>query len=105
MLEVVVMKPISPAEVIEAKRAAIPSEVIEIFNEHIGRNWDGHVSVVVLSDVAEEICAKLDLTREELRRQHLLDVEPLYRAGGWKVVFDRPGYNESGKSTYTFTAK
>jgi hypothetical protein len=34
-----------------------------------------------------------------------MDVEPVYRKAGWKVDYDRPGYNESYEAHYTFTER
>ncbi len=31
-----------------------------------------------------------------------LNVEELYRAQGWTVTYDKPGYNESYPATFTF---
>lgn len=36
-----------------------------------------------------------------LDREHL-DVEDVYRAAGWEVTYDKPGYNETYDATFTF---
>lgn len=36
--------------------------------------------------------------------QHWLNFEGAYRRAGWKVEFDKPGYNESYPATFKFTA-
>lgn len=99
------VRPIRPDEVVSAKREAIPDEVIEIFNELIGRNWNGYVSVVQQNEVVARLCDKLGISREEVFERHLLDVESLYKNEGWKVDYDSPAYNETYPATFKFTKK
>ena len=50
----------------------------------------------------EEPTAK---ARQELFDNHYLDIEPAYRNAGWKVEFDKPGYNETYDSYFVFSKK
>lgn len=98
-------KPITPAEVGKAKTAAMPQEVIAVFNELIAAAWDGHSAVVKQSDAADLIAARLDISRGDVFNRKLLDVEPIFEAHGWKVEYDKPGYNETYPATFTFTVR
>jgi len=44
-------------------------------------------------------------TRDEVFDKGWLNIEPMYRAAGWKVVYDKPAYNESYEPTFTFTKR
>lgn len=98
--------PIKPSEIRAAKRASIPDEVFAAFNEAIARSWDGHQAIVRQDEVTEAIVRAMHIPRDELFRRHLLDVEEAYRADGWDVKYDKPGYNETyHPATYTFTIR
>lgn len=99
-------RPIRPAEVVEAKAAQIPAVVFAVFNDLIARNWDGRRSVIRKDDAVREITERDPaLTTDEISHQHLLDIEPVYRAAGWGVSYSKPGRNESGNAMFTFTMK
>ena len=55
-------------------------------------------------DVAKLIVQK-GLKRQDIFDNHWLDVEDLYRKNGWKVDYDKPGYNESYNAYFVFSAK
>lgn len=53
--------------------------------------------------MAAAILAKLpDVTREQIYENRWLDIEDSYRAVGWHVEYDKPGYCESYEATFTF---
>jgi hypothetical protein len=93
-----VTKPLSPSEVHTKAGSKIPEEVIGIFNDLILENYDGKKSVVKQKDA---------ITRIQIALGHLdvnwLNVETMYENVGWKVVYDKPAYNESYDSTFTFS--
>lgn len=102
--------PIKPKEVQGKKTSKIPEPVFEAFNELIVQEWNGHSSNFTLREVADLAVKKLKDTGEyeEMSRQYLydhgwLDVEPAYRKAGWKVDFDKPGYNETYDANFTFS--
>jgi hypothetical protein len=45
----------------------------------------------------------MGMERAEVFSKHYLDFEDVYRKQGWKVYFDRPGFNESYTATFTFS--
>jgi len=45
----------------------------------------------------------LKVDRNKIFEMGWLDVEDAYRAQGWNVVYDRPGYCESYEASFIFT--
>jgi hypothetical protein len=102
------IKPISPKDVVTAKQESMPDNVIEAFNELIAEKWNGSSSTVKQADAVERIIKKFGWDKEqedELWDDNWLDVEPIFRKAGWKVEYDKPGFNESYPATYTFKKK
>jgi hypothetical protein len=99
-------KPITPHEVVDAKAKAMPDEVIEVFNELIAKNWNGHQAVIKKGEAVSAIIAALDLEgNREIYDNNWLDVEDIFRKAGWDVKYDKPGYNETYEGYYTFQKK
>jgi hypothetical protein len=96
--------PIRPQDVTVQKAAQIPEKVFEVFNLLIVRGWNGHSSVVLQDEVVRLLKAE-GISGPRIDTEHLLDVEDIYRAEGWDVRYSAPGYNETGRSTYTFSKK
>lgn len=94
--------PIHPDEVELAKATAIPDMVFRVFNDHIVRNFSSNRAFVVQEDVVKDLVAA-GFTRQEIIDNHWLDVESSYRAMGWRVSYDKPGYNESYAAKFCFT--
>jgi hypothetical protein len=92
------MKPISPKEAQDLKNRNLPSEVIEAFNELIAQDFNGTTSTVSQKEVVALIKKKLKTEFKD----HYLNVEPLFEDHGWKVVYDKPGYNEDYDATFEF---
>ena len=105
------MKPITPDEVVSAKRDSLPQEVLEAFNEMIASSWNGSYSHFKTKEVVAVILEKMNygkitqpiIKSDELFENHWLDVEDIYRKAGWKVVYDNPAYNETYDATYKFS--
>lgn len=95
-------KPITPDEAGTAK--VIPDEVITAFNETIALHFDGRASNFTTIEIVSAIVKK-GISRKVIFDNHYLDVEPIFEAVGWKVVYDKPGYNESYEANFTFTRK
>lgn len=100
-----VVKPIRPEQVVPAKKAELPDAIFEAFNELIARNFNNGSAVVQQDAVADLIAAKAGVRVAFVFKNHWLDVEDLYREAGWKVVYDKPGFNESYQATFTFSRK
>lgn len=98
--------PITPSQVVQLKRESIPSEVIEAFNEMIATSWNGYEAHFTQRDVISMIQNKgLRLSGQELCEKGFLDVEDLFRKVGWKVEYDKPGYNEDYDASFSFQKK
>jgi len=93
------VKPITPAEVTDKKLKVIPDGVIEAFNELIAENWDGHFSAFTQKAVTQRIKEKMKHQSFDIK---WLDVEPIFEEIGWRVEYDKPGYNESYPAAFTF---
>ena len=108
------MKPISPKDASMKAIVKFPKEVIEAFNEVIVENLKvinstggtkRTVAEFTQDVVVNRICAKMDITRDEVFNKKYLDVEHIFEKEGWTVDYDKPAYNESYKATFTFSGK
>lgn len=99
------VKPITPSEVTKVKATALPEEVLEVWNAAIAAAWTGHDAVIKQTEIAGSLAARMDCSRDDVYTNHWLDIEPVYRAAGWKVVYDSPAYCESYPATFKFTKK
>ncbi len=99
------IKPITPSQVVKAKKDSLPDGVIEAFNELIAEKFDGRESSITLNEAIARVAKKTGFTRDKVCDNGWMDVESIYRKAGWKVEYDQPGYCESGTATYTFSKK
>lgn len=56
----------------------------------------------------DEIVQKLvarGLKRSDIFENHWLDFEDAYRASGWGVEYDKPGFNETYQARFIFSPK
>lgn len=96
------VKPITPDDLASGRGKNIPDQVIEAFNELIAETGGR----VLQDDVVKRILAKMPIVeRYEVFKKGWLDIEGIYGEAGWKVVYDKPGYNETYKANWTFTRK
>lgn len=93
--------PIKPDDVTQKKTSTIPDVVFDAFNETIAKHWDGRVARFEQREVVALITAK-GISSTDAYAKKYLDVEESYRAVGWSVEYDRPGYNETYEPTFTF---
>ncbi len=98
------VQPIKPDEIVGEKERIFPDVVLESFNTIIARNFSNGSANVKQEDVIALMLEK-GLTREEIHRNGYLNVEEIYRSKGWKVSYDKPGFNESYPATFTFRRK
>jgi len=96
------VKPIKPGEVADKKKIDIPDAAFEAFNELIAENYNGRTATVYQDKVVERMAAK-GLNRNEIFKKGWLDVEEIYGKTGWKVEYDKPGYNEDYAAHFIFT--
>lgn len=98
------VRPIRPSDVATEKKRTFPDAVLASFNELIAQKWSGSSATITLDGVVA-LMVKKGLKRKEISEKHWLDVEDVYRAAGWSVEYDSPGYNESYPATFTFARK
>lgn len=96
-------KPFSPDQIAEAKKAVIPAGVIGVFNRLIAKHYSEGSAEIGQKEIVAAICATMECERGKVFAEKWLDVEDLFRAEGWKVVYDKPAYNESYEATFTFS--
>lgn len=110
---------ITPQEISKLKGEIFPPAVLEAFNEQIAKNYiNKNQSVTVYQDdVIDAIIVKqigppsafddtyesrAKAARNEIFNEKWLNVEEVYRAAGWEVVYNKPAYNETGKAFFRF---
>lgn len=106
------IKPITPNDVGKEQLKIIPEFVIDSFNKLIATNFDGYVSRVKQDDVVDLIKSTAGFTAVVLKDKTLdsfdnkwLNVETIYEDAGWKVTYEKPGYNEFGSAFFYFKPK
>lgn len=88
-----------PGELLLQQKLSIPKEVLEAFEAEITKQWDGTQARVLQKDVIARI---KNISKEELYANHWLDVEPIFRANGWDVKYDKPAYCENYNAFFIF---
>jgi hypothetical protein len=94
-------KPITPRE---AKKLAggIPDEVLEVVNDFIAKNGGRPITIIEKELVRAIVTRHPSITSAMLYERHWLDFEAIYRGAGWKVEYDKPGYNETYEASWSF---
>jgi hypothetical protein len=97
--------PITPDEAAALKVNATPEGVYEAFNELIAKHYVKGQSVIKQKEIVKLILKKLgkSFTEQQIYDNRWLDIEPEYRAKGWKVKFDSPGWDESYEPFFEFS--
>lgn len=105
------MKVYTPKDA-ELNSKNIPDFVFDVFNDLLSKKWNGGKEIIITQDEAvEAILSKyrseydIEALRSVVFDKHCLDVESIYEKSGWKVTFDKPGFNEFYKAYFTFTPK
>lgn len=95
------VKPISPDQV--GNGSHIPDEVFEVVNKLLQANWTGSSATIKQKEVLDVLEAHY--ARDTAFDKGWLNFEGAYRAQGWKVVYDKPGYTEFYGAYWKFTRK
>lgn len=96
-------KPIRPQDVSEAPAPSFPPEVFDAFNSLIREKYRNGEARFTFREAAARVASLLEITVSSVYREKYLDVEEAYRKAGWKVVMDKPGYNESYEGFWVFS--
>jgi hypothetical protein len=94
-----VNEPYSPADAAAAKTSAIPPVVFAVINELLATHVSNGRATFKQSDIIEGVRTR---TGEPFQHQWLSFAD-VYKARGWHVSSDIPGYNESYPAMYTFS--
>lgn len=94
---------ISPHEVAKAKQQALPDEVMRCWNDLIAIKFSSGQSYIPQEDIVNALMIAMDCKRTVIFQNNWLDIEAIYQAKGWKVKYDKPGFNEGGSASFTFT--
>lgn len=91
-------KPISPDEI----KIELPEFVIQGINAAIQEKYRGGSFTVKQNEIMDFIMqfAPEGFQRSDLGAKGYLDFEELYESYGWKVKYDRPGFNENYYDPY-----
>lgn len=97
------VEPFSPADAKAAHQASIPDEIINAVNRLLTIAGASGSRRILITQ--REVLAAVEGTysADRIFANNWLDFEPLYRNKGWKVKYDKPGYNESYDAFWTFT--
>jgi len=109
------IRPLSPSDIGAAKLANFPPVVIKIINDLLaaetsGRNGN-YSATIKQKDIVDAIKKEFGDTymgtpiNKAIDKGGWLNFEPIFEAAGWKVSYDRPGYNESYEASFEFTTK
>lgn len=104
------MRPITPAQVGEAKGSIFPPEVIQAFNECIASHFVRESANFTQKEVKArivELMQKRDphFHQSMILQRGWLNVEAYYESVGWKVSYDKPAYCENYDANFTFTQR
>jgi hypothetical protein len=107
------MKPITPKEAKASKHSSIPDEIIQATNELIVEHLELDGSATVLQkDITSRALSKFKkanseskITSQMMFDKKWMDIEPVFRAAGWRVTYDKPGFNEEYEASFCFERK
>lgn len=121
------VKPVTPKEAGALKQEMwernLPPPVLEAINEAIIAEHEERGFTVTQEQVMTSILKKMKegrdqftlddtncpwyykVTRQGVFDHHWLDFEKMFEKAGWKVEFDKPGYNENYNAFWRFSKK
>ena len=98
------IKPLSKEEVKRAK--TIPDIIIKTVNELLVKNYRNGKAIIMQSEIVDMVSGDSEnpdsISRTDIYDNNYLDFEDVYRAIGWKVTYDKPGYCESYEPHFIF---
>ena len=100
-----------PDEALAHKDNLIPSFVIEAVNTLLAQRFNGSNYCTIKQDEVIDLAMKIGSDagtmppgsgRFSFFDNRWLDFEPLYEKSGWKIEYDKPGFNESYSAFWRF---
>lgn len=91
------IKPLSPDEIIQSRKAVIPDFVIVAVNELLIKYYNTPECKILQDEIVDKIIAiNPNITRNQVFADHMLDFENVFSDYGWIVkhhkVFREPSY-------------
>ena len=96
------MPAIKPSEVAKQKSKFIPETVFSVVNDLIAKNYTSGRAQITQDEIIADICALENCDRSFVFEKGWLNFEEVYEAEGWKVEYDKPGYNETYGAYFVF---
>lgn len=98
------VKPYSPTDALENKKLAIPPVIIAAVNELLAARYSGRGSVTITQkELLDKVVDIIPGGSNTIFQMHYFDFEPLFEKTGWRVIYDKPGYNESYEPSWSFS--
>lgn len=98
------MSAISPEEAKLRHGGSIPEKLLEAVNKFLAEHAHKRHINLLQKELVEEL-KKVGISEREALDKGWLDFEDLYRSKGWKVTYDKPGFNESYDARWVFESK
>lgn len=95
-------KPLTPKDLDQGTGLEIPSFVIDSVNELITFSHTFTQDELIHTILKH---APSGTTRQDVFNNRWLEIEKCYRAAGWHVEYDKPGYNEDYPARFIFRPK
>ncbi len=99
------VRPITPEDAFRALGTSIPAEAVSAWNDLIVKKFNGESAVILQKEAVAALRAATSFTSEEIFERRLLDIEGLFESYGWRVIYDKPAYNETYEAKFTFEKK
>lgn len=100
------VEPIKPKDIMDNLDDIIHPAIIKAVNYILREQYRGSAVTIKQKDItskAMEFCP--ELTSKEIFEKKHMDFESIFEKAGWKVRYDKPGYNESYEPYFEFSAK
>jgi hypothetical protein len=100
------MKPITPQECLKERQ--IDPTIAEVVNGLLKKNFNRGSIIIEEKEIVSAFLTAKKLqgddtwTSGRIYDELLLNFEDFYREAGWKVIYDKPGYNETYNASYEF---
>jgi hypothetical protein len=104
MADLITTRPVRPDEI--RSQQALPTIVYAIVNKLLAQHYDSNSRTAVITQKSiVEALERTGLTPSQIYDGDYLNFEDHYRAHGWDVEYDKPGYNETYEAFFSFTAR
>lgn len=98
------VKPFTPEDAKAEQQNQLPEQVISAVNSFLASRAGSTTIRIMQTEMVEKL-EESGFNRATIFGNYLLDFEEAYRANGWKVIYDKPGYNETYDAFWDFTAE